>query len=79
MLRRTRMVRRETRKNKVAERSDYGMAQVHESTGMESAEGGRMLVAIWIALANGLHIPPIIWVLFGLELAGRLLNMWLKD
>ena len=40
MLRRTRMVRRETWKNKVAERSDYGMAQVHESTGMEPAKGG---------------------------------------
>lgn len=37
-----------------------------------------MLVAIWIAIANGLHIPPIVWVIFGLELSGRLLNMWLK-
>jgi hypothetical protein len=38
-----------------------------------------MLVALWIALDNGLHIPPIVWVLFGFEFAGRLLNMWLKD
>lgn len=38
-----------------------------------------MLVAICIALVNGLRIPPIVWVLFGLELSGRLLNMWLKD
>ena len=38
-----------------------------------------MLVAIWIALANGLRIPPIAWVLFGLEFVGKLLNMWLKD
>ncbi len=37
-----------------------------------------MLVAIWIAFANELHIPPIVWVLFGLELAGRLLYTWLK-
>ena len=40
MLRRARMVRREARKNKMAERSDYGMAQVHESAWMEPSEGG---------------------------------------
>lgn len=40
MLCRTRMVRRETRENKVAERIGYGVAQVHEITGLESAEGG---------------------------------------
>ena len=38
-----------------------------------------MLVALWIALDNGLHIPPIAWVLFGLEVVGRLLNWWLKE
>lgn len=38
-----------------------------------------MLVALLIALVNGLHIPPIAWVLLGLEITGRLLNWWLKD
>lgn len=38
-----------------------------------------MLVALWIALDNGLHIPPIAWVLFGFEVVDRLLNWWLKD
>ena len=38
-----------------------------------------MLVTIWIALDNGLHIPPIAWVLLGLEFVGKLLNWWLKD
>lgn len=38
-----------------------------------------MLVAFWIALDNGLHIPPIAWVLLGFEFIGRLLNWWLKD
>jgi hypothetical protein len=36
------MVRRETRKNKVAEQSDYGVAQVHESKGMELSKGEHM-------------------------------------
>lgn len=38
-----------------------------------------MIVALWIALANGLHIPPIAWVLFGFEVVFRLLNRWFKD
>ena len=38
-----------------------------------------MLVAIWIALDNGLRIPPIAWALLGLGVVGRLLNWWLKD
>ena len=35
-----------------------------------------MLVALWIALYNDLKIPPIVWVLFGFEVVGRLLNWW---
>lgn len=38
-----------------------------------------MLVALLIALDNGLHISPIAWVLLGLEFIGRLLNWLLKD
>lgn len=38
-----------------------------------------MLVALWIALDNGLHIPTIAWVLFGFELVGKMLNWWLKE
>ena len=38
-----------------------------------------MIVALWIALDNGLRIPRIAWVLFGLEVVLRLLNLWLKD
>ena len=38
-----------------------------------------MLVALWIALDNGLHIPPIVWVLLAFEVVGKLLKLWLKD
>lgn len=38
-----------------------------------------MLVAMWIALDNGLHIPLIAWVLLGFEIGMRLLNWWSKD
>jgi len=38
-----------------------------------------MSAALLIAIWNRLDIPPIVWVLFGLEVIGRLLNWWLKD
>lgn len=38
-----------------------------------------MVVALLIAIWNHLYIPPICWVLYALEIIGRILNHWLKD
>lgn len=38
-----------------------------------------MIIALLIAYWNGLEIPALAWVLFGLEVLERLLDWWLKD
>lgn len=38
-----------------------------------------MVAALLIAIDNGLHVPPIVWVLFGLEIVLKLLEWWQDD
>lgn len=38
-----------------------------------------MAAALLIAIYNGLHVPPVIWVMFGIEVLLKFLEWWQDD